>query len=89
MKTSTAVDQGYGGEEIGALYEISRKSSMRLILCQGAKALGATIVGTVSTEAKVEAARAAGCDHPVVCSSEDLIAKVREMTDGEGAAVVY
>jgi NADPH2:quinone reductase len=62
---------------------------MGLILCQWAKALGATVVGTVSTEAKAEAARAAGCDYPVVRSQEDFVAKVREVTDGEGAAVVY
>ncbi len=62
---------------------------MGLILCQWAKALGATIVGTVSTEEKAEAARAAGCDYPVVRSKESFVAKVREVTDGEGAAVVY
>ena len=62
---------------------------MGLILCQWAKALGATIVGTVSTEEKAEVARAAGCHHPVVRSKEDFVAKVREVTDGEGAAVVY
>ncbi|MGI8560845.1 MAG: quinone oxidoreductase family protein [Luteimonas sp.] len=62
---------------------------MGLILCQWAKALGATIVGTVSSEAKAEAARAAGCDHPVVRSKESFVQKVREVTDGEGAAVVY
>jgi NADPH2:quinone reductase len=62
---------------------------MGLILCQWAKALGATIVGTVSTEEKAEATRAAGCDYPVVRSKEDFVTKVREVTDGEGAAVVY
>ncbi len=62
---------------------------MGLILCQWARALGATIVGTVSTEEKAEAARAAGCHHPVVRSKEDFVAKVRDVTDGEGAAVVY
>ncbi len=62
---------------------------MGLILCQWAKALGATIVGTVSTEEKAELARAAGCDYPVVRSREDFVTKVREVTDGEGAAVVY
>jgi len=62
---------------------------MGLILCQWGKALGATVVGTVSTEEKAEAARAAGCDHPVVRAKEDFVAKVREVTDGEGAAVVY
>jgi NADPH2:quinone reductase len=62
---------------------------MGLILCQWAKALGATIVGTVSTEEKAEAARAAGCDYPVVRSQENFVAKVKEVTNGEGAAVVY
>ena len=62
---------------------------MGLILCQWAKALGATIVGTVSTDAKAEVARQAGCHHPIVRSKEDFVAKVRDVTDGEGAAVVY
>ena len=62
---------------------------MGLILCQWAKALGATIVGTVSTEEKAEVAANAGCDYPVVRSKEDFVAKVKEVTDGEGAAVVY
>ena len=47
---------------------------MGLILCQGAKAPGATVVGTVRTEAKAEVARAAGCDLPVARSREDVVA---------------
>ena len=62
---------------------------MGLILCQWAKALGAITVGTVSTEAKAEVARAAGCHHAVVRSKENFVDKVREVTNGEGAAVVY
>ncbi len=62
---------------------------MGLILCQWARALGATIVGTVSTQEKAEAARAAGCDHPVVRSQQSFVDVVREVTDGEGCAVVY
>lgn len=62
---------------------------MGLILCQWAKALGATVVGTVSTPAKAEAARAAGCDYPVVRSQQSFVEVVREVTDGEGCAVVY
>ncbi len=62
---------------------------MGLILCQWAKALGAISVGTVSTEEKAEAARAAGCDYPVVRSNENFVSKVRDVTDGQGAAVVY
>ncbi|MEM8854605.1 MAG: quinone oxidoreductase [Pseudomonadota bacterium] len=62
---------------------------MGLILCQWAKALGATVVGTVSTREKAEAARAAGCHHPVVRAEESFVDVVREVTDGEGCAVVY
>ncbi len=60
-----------------------------LILCQWGAALGATVIGTVSTQAKAEAARAAGCHIPVVRSKQDFVEVVRETTDGEGAAVVY
>ena len=62
---------------------------MGLILCQWAKALGATVVGTVSTPEKADVARAAGCDHPVVRSQQSFVDVVREVTDGEGCAVVY
>ena len=62
---------------------------MGLILCQWAKALGATIIGTVSTEAKATAAAAAGCHYPVIRGKESFVSKVKEVTNGEGAAVVY
>lgn len=62
---------------------------MGLILCRWAKALGATVVGTVSTPEKAERARAAGCDHPVIRSRQSFVDVVREVTDGEGCAVVY
>lgn len=62
---------------------------MGLILCQWAKALGATVIGTVSTEAKAEQAAAHGCDHPVLYTKEDFVATVREVTGGEGVPVVY
>jgi len=62
---------------------------MGLILCQWAKALGAIIVGTVSTEEKAEVARQAGCDYPVVRTKQNFVDVVREVTDGEGCAVVY
>ena len=60
-----------------------------LIMCQWAKHLGATVIGTVSTEAKVEIARAHGCDHPIVYTREDFAARVRDITNGEGVPVVY
>jgi len=60
-----------------------------LILCQWAKHLGATVIGTVSTEEKAAVARAHGCDHPIVYTREDFVQRVKEITQDEGVAVVY
>ena len=60
-----------------------------LIACQWAKALGATVIGTVSNAAKAELARSHGCDHVIDYAREDVPKRVREMTAGEGVAVVY
>ncbi|WP_153111468.1 quinone oxidoreductase family protein [Propionivibrio limicola] len=60
-----------------------------LIACQWAKALGATVIGTVSTEAKAALAKSHGCDHVIFYTREDVAARVREITGGEGVAVVY
>jgi NADPH2:quinone reductase len=59
-----------------------------LIMCQWAKHLGATVIGTVSTEAKAELARAHGADH-VVLTGEDLPAAVKKITGGAMLPVVY
>ncbi|MFC7735420.1 quinone oxidoreductase family protein [Roseomonas sp. GCM10028921] len=59
-----------------------------LILCQWAKAIGATVIGTVGNEAKAELARAHGCDH-VILQGEDLPARVSEITCGARLPVVY
>ncbi|MBS1140431.1 MAG: Zinc-containing alcohol dehydrogenase superfamily [Proteobacteria bacterium] len=60
-----------------------------LIACQWAKALGATVIGTVGSAAKAELAMAHGCDHVINYSSENFTQRVREITGGEGVAVVY
>jgi NADPH2:quinone reductase len=60
-----------------------------LIACQWAKALGATVIGTVGSAAKAALASAHGCDHVINYSTEDFTARVREITGGEGVAVVY
>jgi NADPH2:quinone reductase len=59
------------------------------ILCQWAAHLGATVIGTVSTEAKAALARAHGCAHPIVVGDEDFIAAVMRLTGGKGVPVVY
>lgn len=60
-----------------------------LIVSQWAKLLGLNVIGTVSTEAKAEVARAHGCDHIVYYSHEDVAKRVREITDGVGVSVVF
>ncbi len=60
-----------------------------LIVSQWAKLLGLTVIGTVSTEAKAEVARAHGCDHVIDYRREDVAKRVRELTNGVGATVVF
>ena len=60
-----------------------------LILCQWAAALGATVIGTVSTDEKAELARAHGCEHPIVYTRQDFVAEVERITAGEKLPVVY
>jgi NADPH2:quinone reductase len=60
-----------------------------LIVSQWAKLLGITVIGTVSTEAKAELARAHGCTHTINYSHEDVAARVRELTGGKGVDVVF
>lgn len=60
-----------------------------LIAVQWAKMLGATVIGTVSTDAKADLAHRHGCDHVIVTSRENVVAKVRELTGGRGVRVVY
>ncbi len=60
-----------------------------LIVCQWAKALGATVIGTVGSDDKAALARAHDCDHPIVYTRENFAERVREITAGEGVAVVY
>ena len=60
-----------------------------LFAMQWLKALGVTVIGTVSNDAKAEVARAYGCTHVVVTSREDTAARVKEITAGKGVPVVY
>ncbi len=60
-----------------------------LIACQWAKALGATVIGTVGSEEKAELAKAHGCHHTINYQTEDVAARVRELTDGKGVPVAY
>jgi NADPH2:quinone reductase len=60
-----------------------------LILCQWANALGATVIGTVSTEEKAELARVHGCRHPIIYTRQDFVEEVDRITGGGRLPVVY
>jgi NADPH2:quinone reductase len=60
-----------------------------LIASQWARHLGATVIGTVGNDEKAELARAHGCHHAIVYTRENFVERVREITGGQGVAVVY
>jgi len=62
---------------------------MGLLLCQLGKMLGATVIGTVSTEEKAALAKGAGADHVILYSKQDFEAEVKRITGGRGVDVVY
>jgi len=59
------------------------------MVCQWARHLGATVIGTVGSEEKASYAAQRGCDHPILYGKEDFVAKVKSLTGGEGVDVVY
>ncbi len=75
-----------GGETI--LYHAAA-GGVGLIACQWARALGVTMIGTVSSDEKAELANANGCTHTIVTSRENIADRVRELTDGKGVPVVF
>jgi NADPH2:quinone reductase len=60
-----------------------------LILCQWAKHLGATVIGTVGDDEKAKLAKKHGCKHPIVYTRENFVERVKAITKGKGVAVVY
>lgn len=60
-----------------------------LMVCQWARSLGATVIGTVGSDEKAALAQAHGCDHPIVYTRENFAERVKAITGGEGVAVVY
>lgn len=75
-----------GGETI--LYHAAA-GGVGLIACQWARALGVTMIGTVSSDEKAALARANGCAHTIVTSRENIVQRVREITEGRGVPVVF
>ncbi|MDB6108161.1 MAG: qor [Gammaproteobacteria bacterium] len=60
-----------------------------LLLCQWAKALGAKVIGVVGSQPKADLARKNGARHTLILGQDDIVARVKEITRGEGVAVVY
>ena len=60
-----------------------------LLVCQWAKALGATVIGTVGSDEKAALAKAHGCDHPIVYTRENFTERVRAITNDALLPVVY
>lgn len=60
-----------------------------LLLVQWLKHIGATVIGTVSTDEKAEQAKAAGADHVVIYTREDTAKRVRELTDSAGVHLAF
>jgi NADPH2:quinone reductase len=60
-----------------------------LIACQWARHLGATIIGTVSTDEKGKLAKEYGCTHVINYQTEDFVKRTKEITNGQGVDVVY
>ncbi len=60
-----------------------------LIVCQWARALGVTVIGTVSSDEKAALARAHGCDHTIIYTRENFTERVKQITSGRGVRVVY
>jgi NADPH2:quinone reductase len=60
-----------------------------LIACQWARALGVTMIGTVSSDAKAALAREYGCAHTIIYTRDNFVERVKEITGGKGVPVVY
>jgi NADPH2:quinone reductase len=60
-----------------------------LIVCQWAKHLGATVIGTVGSLEKADLATSHGCDHAILYRDEDFVSRIKEITKGTGVDVVY
>lgn len=71
-----------------ALYHAAA-GGVGLIACQWARAIGATLIGTVSTDEKAELALANGCTHIINYKRENFVERVKEITSGRGCDVVY
>jgi NADPH:quinone reductase len=89
MTTRYLLRQTYPVDASTTLLFHAAAGGVGLIACQWARALGATMIGTVGSDEKAELARENGCAHVINTRREDFVGRVRELTDGRGCDVVY
>ena len=89
MTAQYLIHQTYKVKEGDTILFHAVAGGVGLIACQWAKALGATVIGTVGSDKKAELARAHGCDHPIVYTRENFVERVRDITSGNMVPVVY
>lgn len=76
-----------GGEDTILVHAAA--GGVGLLVCQWAKELGATVIGTVGSQEKAELAASHGCDYPILYRDEDVVSRVLDITDGRKCDVVY
>lgn len=89
MTTSYLLRKTYPVKSGDPILVMAAAGGVGQILTQWAKHLGAVVIGCVGSEEKAKLAKACGCDHTILYNSEDIAARVKDITGGEGAAVSY
>ena len=89
MTTEYLLERTYKVKKGDTILFHAAAGGVGLLAVQWAKSLGATVIGTVGSQAKAELAKAHGADHVIDYSKEDFVARVKEITDGKGVPVVY
>ena len=82
MTAQYLIRQTYKVKEGDTILFHAAAGGVGLIACQWAKALGATVIGTVGNDEKAKLAKAHGCDHTILYTRENFVERVREITGG-------
>jgi NADPH:quinone reductase len=89
MTAQYLIRQTYRVKEGDTILFHAAAGGVGLIACQWAKSLGATVIGTVGSDAKAALAKAHGCDHTILYTRENVVERVGEITHGDMVPVVY
>jgi NADPH2:quinone reductase len=89
MTAQYLIRQTYRVKEGDTILFHAAAGGVGLIACQWAKSLGATVIGTVGSDAKAALAKAHGCDHTILYTRENVVERVGEITNGDMVPVVY